>query len=461
MQDLSEPLGSIRRVLRNQERRRGSQRGEITPVPPSPVPPDAPSVQDDLRANILLVDDLPANLLVLEATLSGLGENLIRAGSGVEALRRILDADFALILMDVQMPGMDGFETANLIRGRERSRKVPIIFLTAHDWTDSEVFKAYSTGAVDFLFKPLVPEILRSKVRVFVDLYRSTLQIRRQAELLREGERRELEAQLLEERRRAEDAKLQFRFRVAQEVQQKFFPASPPRFPGLDIGGASTPAEETGGDYFDYIPFPDGALGIAIGDVCGHGIGPALLMSATRAYLRALALTHQGVGDILALTNRALNADVDQGRFVTLFLARIDPAERFLIYANAGHPSGFILGSDGAIKRELLSTGLPLGILDEAKFPESGPIPLADGDIVLLLTDGIVEATGLDGDPFGFERAIEVVRAHRDRPAAAIVQALHEAVRRFAAGSTLIDDVTSVILRVEHNAIEAPGRNGR
>ena len=426
----------------------------MTYVPATNATPGAPPTTDGPRANILLVDDTPGNLLVLEATLGGLGENLVRAASGLEALRRVLDEDFAVILMDVQMPGMDGFETAELIRGRERSRHVPIIFLTAHDRTDAQLYKGYSVGAVDFLFKPIVPDILRSKVRVFVELHRSAWQIRRQAELLREGERRALEAQLVEERRRAEDARLEFRFRIAREVQQKFFPASPPHLPGLDIGGASLPAEETGGDYFDYIPFSDGGLGIAIGDVCGHGFGPALLMSATRAYLRALALTHQGVGDVLALTNRALNADVDEGRFVTLFLARLDPVERTLVYANAGHPSGFILGADGSIKRELVSTALPLGVLDEAEFPEVGPIALDEGDVVLLLTDGIVEATGPGRDQFGFDRAIEVVRAHRDRPASEIVRALHEEVRRFAGDAGLIDDVTSLILRVDRGRVE-------
>ena len=100
----------------------------------------------------------------------------------------------------------------------------------------------------------------------------------------------------------------------------------------------SHPAELTGGDYFDYFPLLGGGVGVAIGDVCGHGFGPALLMAATRAYLRALALTNARVGDILSLANRALAADVDDGRFVTLFLARLDPAARTLVYANAGPP---------------------------------------------------------------------------------------------------------------------------
>ncbi len=348
------------------------------------------------RVNILMVDDTPNNLFVLEATLGELGQNLVRAGSGVEALRWLLDADFALILMDVQMPGMNGFEVADMIRQRERTRLTPIIFLTAYERTDVEMFRGYAVGAVDFLFKPIVPEVLRSKVRVFVDLHWATEQVRQQAEQLRENERRELERRLAEERRRAEEERWQLTLRIARDVQQKLFPVAPPASPDFELAGASHPAEVTGGDYYDYIPLADGAIGVAVGDVCGHGIGPALLMAATRAYLRALALTNTRVGDILTLANRALAADVDEGRFVTLIMARLDPATRTLVYANAGHPPGYVLRQDGSIRSILSSTGVPLGIIDDADFPEAAAVALEPGDLVLLLTDGIIEAVGPD-----------------------------------------------------------------
>ena len=147
-------------------------------------------MQEQPKVNILMVDDTPSNLAVLEVTLEQLGQNLVRANSGVEALRRLLADDFALILLDVQMPGMDGFEVADLIRQRDRTRHIPIIFLTAYEHTDVQVFRGYSVGAVDFLFKPIVPEVLRSKVRVFVDLNRATRQVKEQAERLRGGEQR-------------------------------------------------------------------------------------------------------------------------------------------------------------------------------------------------------------------------------------------------------------------------------
>jgi len=149
-------------------------------------PPES-AVQD--RVKILLVDDTPDNLVSLEAALDGLGQELVLARSGTEALRHLLDADFAAILLDVKMPEMDGFQTAELIRSRKRSRHTPILFLTGYR-SDEHLFRGYDLGAVDFLFKPIVAEILRSKVGVFVELSRNTALLRRQAEVLGKAEQK-------------------------------------------------------------------------------------------------------------------------------------------------------------------------------------------------------------------------------------------------------------------------------
>ena len=145
------------------------------------------------RVNLLLVDDRPENLLALEAILEPLGQSLIRANSGAEALKQVLAAEFAAILLDVQMPGMNGFEVAEIIKSREKSRTIPIIFLSAISKEDAYVFKGYSMGAVDYVFKPFNPDVLRSKVAVFVDLYLKQGEIQRQGDLLRESQKRELE----------------------------------------------------------------------------------------------------------------------------------------------------------------------------------------------------------------------------------------------------------------------------
>lgn len=147
------------------------------------------------QASILIVDDHPENLLTLEAILGDLGHPLVRANSGEEALKRVLRQDFAVLLLDVQMSGMDGFETAALIKQRERSKHTPIIFITAINRSEAHVFRGYSVGAVDYLFKPLEPEILRAKVLAFVELYLKNQQVEQQARQI-ERMNRELRHQL-------------------------------------------------------------------------------------------------------------------------------------------------------------------------------------------------------------------------------------------------------------------------
>jgi len=143
--------------------------------------------------NVLLVDDQPEGLLALEALLEGPERNIVKTRSGREALRQLLKADFALILLDVQMPDMDGFQTAELIRQRDSSKNTPIIFLTAGHKSEANIFRGYAVGAVDYVLKPIVPEILRSKVSVFVDLARQTELVRRQADQLRQSEQEALQ----------------------------------------------------------------------------------------------------------------------------------------------------------------------------------------------------------------------------------------------------------------------------
>ena len=151
----------------------------------------ATGVEGEPSTHILMVDDHPANLLALEGILSPLGQVLVRANSGSEALKAVLQHGFALILMDVQMPGMDGFQTAKLIKEREKSRSIPIIFLTALSRDAANVFKGYKHGAVDYLLKPFDAEILRAKVQVFVELYQKTEKLTRQEQQIA---RQEVEA---------------------------------------------------------------------------------------------------------------------------------------------------------------------------------------------------------------------------------------------------------------------------
>src|SRR5437588_7613434 len=158
-----------------------------------------PSTHVDDHVDILIVDDRAENLLALEAILEPLHQQLIRASAGEDALRRLLERDFAVILLDVQMPGMNGFETARLIKSRERTKYIPIIFLTAISKEEEYVFTGYSVGAVDYLFKPFQPEILRSKVAALVDLYRKQKRVAEQEQQLHDAQKQDMQIRHMRE----------------------------------------------------------------------------------------------------------------------------------------------------------------------------------------------------------------------------------------------------------------------
>ena len=419
-----------------------------TTMPDAGPKPVADFAKPALPVKILIVDDQPANLLVLEAVLESLGHTLVRARSGEEALKCLLRDDFAVILLDVFMPGMDGFETAELIRERKRSHYTPIIFLTAIGKSDTHISRGYSVGGVDYLFKPIVPEVLKAKVAAFVDLFLKTAMVAEQAEQLREFERQRHQAQLDEAQRQLEAEKHLQDVRAARVVQQLLFPHEPSTYPGFDIAGASYPADATGGDYFDYIPTPEGFLDVVIGDVSGHGLGPALLMSSTRAYLRALALARTGIDEVLTLANRALAADMDGNYFVTLLYARLSPRPVCLHYTSAGHLPGYVMNSTGEVKSQMYSTSMPLGVMADGEFPAGPPIDLQSGDLILLFTDGVIEASAPDGTSFGTDRALQVMRDNSSRSAAELVEKLHETVKGFTKQPFLEDDLTAIIIKV-------------
>ncbi len=238
-----------------------------------------------------------------------------------------------------------------------------------------------------------------------------------------------------------------FQMSLARAVQQQFYSMPPPKVEGFDIAGAAFPADETGGDYFDFVPLPEDKLGIVIGDACGHGIGAALLMVELRAYFRAFVQQTSDVGKIFSLINNALVTDLELNRYATLIFCRLDPAAGSVVYANAGHTPGYVLDAAGAIKSTLSSTDIPLGFLPEHAFTCSEPFTLEPGEMLALLTDGITDAERPDHSFFGVEGALDFLKENRLKSAREIVDGLYHAVRSFAGGMPQADDITVVICK--------------
>ena len=232
---------------------------------------------------------------------------------------------------------------------------------------------------------------------------------------------------------------------AAQQVQQALFPHSPPTLPGFDIAGRAFPAEETAGDSFDFIPMANGSWGLVVGDVTGHGLGPALLMAELRAYLRVLSSMHSDVAELLMAANHFLASDLEDCPFVTLFFGRYEPGTRRLHYASAGH-RGHLLRADGTVKT-LESTGLPLGMRDNTGITSGDPVIIEPGDILVLPTDGFQEAATADRKMFGVQRMLDFIRAHGELPATEIIDGLRQAVAEFTGRPTVADDATIIIAR--------------
>jgi len=239
----------------------------------------------------------------------------------------------------------------------------------------------------------------------------------------------------------------EFHLRIACELQQRYYKVKV-TVPGFDITGATYPAVETGGDYFDFIPMIDGSIGIVIGDVSGHGIGSALIMVQSRAYLRAFAKVESDPAILLTRLNQELATDLDDKHYVTLTLARLDPNQNLLDYANAGHLPAYLLNSSGKIKHIMESTGIPLGIMHDYKYEKSEPIKLTPDDIVVFITDGITEAHAINKTEFGFDRALDIIRSHQHATARQIINHLYQAVRSFTKKQPQEDDITSIICKV-------------
>jgi phosphoserine phosphatase RsbU/P len=377
---------------------------------------------DEDRVKILLVEDDPDDVYVMRNLLgdrwSGPFE-LVHVELLASAIERVEEEKFNVVLLDLGLPDSTGLETFfNLYA---HAGEVPIVVLTGYN-DERIAVKAVQSGAQDYLVKgQLTDSLLIRSIRYAIERSR---------------------------RYHAEEAlrDTSEEFRAAGEIQQRLYPLVPPKLEGFELAGAIFPAKATAGDYFDYIPMLDGCVGLVVGDVSSHGMGPALLMSETRACLRTLAQVHSDVGEILTRTNRVLAADTSDFHFVTLALARLDPRDRSMIYASAGQ-RGYLLhsGFDAAI---LDSTSLPLGVRDDTVVPASSPIALQTGDLITFFTDGVVEAESPGRVRFGFSRALEIIRGEREKSAAEIIDSLHREIVGFSRNMPQADDITVVVVKV-------------
>ena len=377
------------------------------------------------KEHILLVDDTPDNLRLLSQILSQRQYRVRAVTSGDRALESVRLVPPDLILLDIRMPGMDGFEVCRALKGNQKTQNIPVIFISALDDVSDKV-KAFAVGGVDYITKPFQYEEVVARAETHLALRRLQRELRQS------------------NRKMAEELAL------AGEIQASFMPDKMPHIPGWQFSVTLQPARETSGDFFDMFTLPDGRLALLVADVVDKGVSAALFMSLSYALFRSNAL--QFPGDprrVFDAMNDHILHDTNANQFVTAFYGILDPNTGSMIYSNAGHPPPLILGPDNRQGvRWLANSGVPLGILETSTW-EQREVQLRPQDVLCLYSDGVIEAEENPESPFGMARLLDSARARLGGTAEAVKEGIIEDVLQFAGDMPQLDDIVLLIVMRE------------
>jgi sigma-B regulation protein RsbU (phosphoserine phosphatase) len=370
---------------------------------------------------LLLVDDAPSNLDILVEGLKS-EYKLSVARDGEAALASATRAAPDLVLLDIVMPGIDGYEVCRRLRARPETADVPIVFLSSLEDLRHKA-RGFEVGANDYLTKPFDLQEVRMRVRALL-----------KAKCYTDAMREQLQADL----------------KVAHDIQMGMIPQDfselESRF-GVELSGVLQPAREIGGDLYGAFVGSAGRLVVLAGDVSGKGIPASLFMVRARSVTRLLARVHTEPERILARLNDELSTENPSGMFVTVICARYDPATRIVTIANGGHCRPVLLRAGQAASWAMQERGTALGFEPGLEFP-SVEVQLQEGDTLVLYTDGVTEAFGPGQDCYGDERLLADLGMFGGRAAQEVSAGLLQRVRAFADGAPQSDDIAILVLRL-------------
>ena len=381
-------------------------------------------------ARILVVDDAKVNRMLLTHELKKHGYIVATAEHGKQALEMLTVAPYDLILLDVEMPELDGYQTLEILKNDNILRHLPVIMVTSIDDIASTV-RCIEMGAEDYLHKPFNPILLQARVGASLDKKRLRDQELEYLKLLE----RELE--------------------IGREIQMSFMPSELPGADGWEIAASLQAAREVAGDFYDAFTIGnDESICLVVGDVCDKGVGAALFMTLFRSLLRFTMGATNAFGErspaaklkyAVTLTNNYI-ADThgDTGMFATIFFGLLDPAKGVLTYINAGHEPPVILSLDGK-QRLLKSTGLAVGVIPDWEFKVE-QVLIETGDLFFAYTDGAPEMTDSDGNFFGKERLLDLLLGN-GKPASELVEEINAEVIAHIGDANQFDDITLMAVR--------------
>ena len=371
---------------------------------------------------ILIVDDTPLNIGVISGALKDSYKTKV-ATNGEKALALAgAEEKPDLILLDIMMPGMDGYEVCTRLKADPSTREIPVIFLTGQTGAEDET-RGFAVGAVDYVHKPFSPAVVKARVRSHI--------------MLREA-RAQLAAQLLA---------LNNELEMARQIQLSILPHSIPDLPHLPIAARFLPMTSVAGDFYDFIQIDDKHLGVLIADVSGHGLPSALIASMLQVALTGQSHHASEPSKVLAGLNRALCGKFTQN-FVTAAYVYFDLERKSVRYAGAGHPPLLQYRGSAGTASKILENGLVLGMFDGARY-EALELPLESGDRYLLYTDGVLEAANQEQEQFGTDRVMRFMENHRKLRADQFAESFLEELSRWS-GQTAEqgqqDDITLLVV---------------
>jgi sigma-B regulation protein RsbU (phosphoserine phosphatase) len=374
--------------------------------------------------SILLVDDNPTNLQVLFQTLEGVGCKLLIAKNGTGAITIAGKAMPDLILLDIMMPDINGYEVCQQLKSDPATADIPIIFLSALGETEDKV-KGLQLGAVDYITKPFQPDEVIARVNTHLTIHRLKREV--------ESQKNQLEHEL----------------QVVSEVQRKLLPKKLPEIQGFKLAAHYETSRYAGGDYYDIIELPDNCWGILIADAEGHSAPAAVLMAMTCALFRAYPDAPNDPAVVLRYLNEHL-CKVAEPSFMTALFAVYDASERTMQIARAGQPLPMIYRASETKAFELDCPGVyPLGIEPyEIEIPIT-EVALSPGDRFLVYTDGLSERFDADGNSYGEERLLQPLAASNPAGPQDVVAAIMADVNQFAGDHPADDDQALLLGMVE------------
>lgn len=377
-----------------------------------------------MNERILVVDDTPANIQILTGILKEKGYQLSIATNGKQALQVLEKLRPDLILLDVMMPELDGFETCKQIKKTPGLDDIPIIFLTSK--TDSsDIVAGFEIGAVDYVGKPFNTNELLARINTHLTIDQLRRSLAEKNEELARAQKRERE--------------------MAFRVQSQLIPVNMPEIKGWEFAATWIPAREVSGDYYDFIRNQD-RMGIIIADVSGKGMPAALFMASARSIVRAKVTASLKPEEILTQANSLICADAARGMYITVFYVEIDPQKRSLTYVNSGHnPPYWYRASQKAIQ-ELSPTGSVVGINPSMQCKQE-KIEIDHGDILVLYTDGITEAFNEEDQEFGDERLKSILMNNAQKSPADIMKEIQTALEAYVGSAPQSDDRTMVLIK--------------